>query len=311
MIIENRISLLRLLKVIWKRLIMIAIIAFISVATLIYFELTRYAIDRSIPLIIGTAIAIFLGFRTNSAYERWWEARVIWGRVINDSLNIGRSLRDFVDQSNPDSEALIRRFCLRQAAWAYSLDRQLKGQGISPEVETLLSQDEFESLKTSPDPALTLLLKQGSAVRTAFDDGHIDTYQNIALQGLLSDLTTHMGGCNRIKGTQFPTHYSYFTEVFIWIFLLLLGLSLPSNGGSDALQASTSGYFAIPAIILIGWVFFMVEGIARYMQTPFENNRNVIPMHTLSRKIEIGLRMTMGETEGLPKQLEPADGALM
>ncbi len=92
---------------------------------------------------------------------------------------------------------------------------------------------------------------------------------------------------------------------------MLLGLSLPSHGGTDALKVFTSGYIAIPAIILIGWVFFMVEGIARYMQTPFENNRNVIPMHALSRKIEIGLRMTIGETDGLPKQIEPVDGALM
>jgi putative membrane protein len=290
---------------------MIAIIAFISVETLIFFELTPYSIDRSIPLIIGTAIAIFLGFRTNSAYERWWEARKIWGRIINDSLSIGRLMRDFVGDSNPDSKALIERFCLRQAAWAYSFDRQLKGQGISPEVETLLTKEEFEGLKSSPDPALTLLLEQGNEIHSALKNGQIDTYQSIALQELLSNLTTHFGGCNRIKGTKFPTHYSYFTEVFIWIFLLLLGLSLPSHGGTDALKVFTSGYIAIPAIILIGWVFFMVEGIARYMQTPFENNRNVIPMHALSRKIEIGLRMTIGETDGLPKQIEPVDGALM
>jgi len=311
MIVENRISFLRLFKIIWRRLLMIALVAFASVAILIYFELSRFAIDRSIPLIIGTAIAIFLGFRTNSAYERWWEARVIWGRIVNDSLNLGRSLRDFANDSNEDAVATVKRVCLRQAAWAYTLDCQLKGKGISLELDTLLDPHELAQVRESADPALAILLNQSQEIKLAHQNNQIDTYQNIALQELLNQLTTHLGGCNRIKGTKFPTHYSYFTEVFIWIFLLLLGLSLPSHDEVATLEAISSGYVAIPAIILIGWVFFMVDGIAHYMQAPFDDNRNVIPMRALSRKIEIGLRMTSGQTENLPTQIEPVDGALL
>ena len=321
MIVENRISIVRLLSVIWLRLLVIAVVAIGTVAPLVYFELSRYAIDRSIPLIVGTAIAIFLGFRTNSAYERWWEARKLWGGILNDSLNLGRLCRDLIgatdqssldetnDQINPKSIAVLREICYRQAAWAYVFDRELKDLPQDQSIEHLLEHEECELVKQSTDPALFLLLQQGDTIRRAFNDRQLDTFQVNLIQEKLSCLTGYMGACNRIKHTNFPTHYSYFTKVFVWIFLVLLGLSLPSDQGVESANTEFASYTVILAIILIGWVFFMVDGIGEYMQSPFKNNRNVIPMKAISRKIEIGLGMTMSETD-LPKPIEPIEGAL-
>ncbi len=298
MIVGNKISIIRLLKIIWFRLAMITMVVFLSVGPLVFFQISQFAIDRSIPLIFGTAIAILLGFRTNSAYERWWEARIIWGRILNDSLSLGRLMRDYSDPQLPESTAAVKQLCFRQSAWAYALDRQLKGLNLDDDLVRLLETDEFEAIKKSADPALDLLLNQSRLIRIAKANGMIDTYQCIAIQDLLTRLTAHMGGCHRIKGTNFPTHYSYFTEVFIWIFLLLLGLSLSSSHGI-ATNGIPFGYASIPAIILIGWVFFMVDGIAQYMQSPFENNRNVIPMKTLATKIEIEKkRLIDGQFDG-------------
>lgn len=320
MIVENRISLIRLLSVIWRRLLAISVVVTATVAPLIFFGLSKYAIDRSIPLVVGTAIAIFLGFRTNSAYQRWWEARTKWGGILNDSLNLGRLCRDLIgttdkswlDETNDQSskaKATLRAICYRQAALASVFDRQLKELPQDQSLEHLLRPDECELVKQSGDPAFFLLLQQGKTIRRAFEEGQFDTFQVNLIQETLSRLTIHMGGCNRIKHTNFPTHYSYFTRVFVWIFLVLLGFSLPSFQGVELAANEAASYVVIPAIILIGWVFFMVDGIGDYMQSPFQNNRNVIPMTTLSRKIEIGLRMTLGETD-LPSPIKPVDGVL-
>lgn len=323
MIVDKRISFIRLFKVIWLKLLMIVLVALLTVGPLIYFELSRYAIDRSIPLVFGTAIAIFLGFRTNSAYERWWEARKLWGAILNDSLNLGRQARmlikvpsgaKFDSQQEHDTAVrecrnLVREICYRQIAWAYSFNWQLKELPIDPKIESFLTPEEYEQVTKSPDPALMLLLKQGDSLAFAYESNWLDVREMLQMHITLNRITDRMGGCNRTKATNFPTHYSYFTKVFIWIFLVLLGFSLPSWQEVDVARDELGSYIAIPAIILIGWVFFMVDGISEYMQSPFENNRNVIPMETLAQKIEIGLRMTLDETD-LPQPLKPKDGVL-
>ena len=103
------------------------------------------------------------------------------------------------------------------------------------------------------------------------------------------------------KNTVFPAHYTFFTKVFIWVFLILLGLSLP--GHEDV------GYFSVPAVFVIGWVFFLVDGIGDYMQDPFEENRNSTPVSSIARTLEINLKELLGEDE-LPEPLRPVEGAL-
>ncbi|MFT5175352.1 MAG: putative membrane protein [Gammaproteobacteria bacterium] len=304
MIVQKHISFVQLIRIIWLELLAILAVATFTVTSLIYFHLGEYAINASIPLVFGTAIAIFLGFRTNSAYERWWEARKLWGAIISDSRNLVRLCNDFLGTANRSDlathDSVVREICYRQAAWAQLLNRRFKELPLVG-VEHLLSDDELAAIDKANDPALMLLSSQGRSVRAALEAGLLDSRQSVLIEETLSRLFDHYGGCQRIKFTVFPVHYSFFTRVFIWIFLFLLGFSLPFHENAN--------YFLIPAIFLIGWVFFMVEGIGSYMQDPFENNRNVIPMDALARMIEINLREMIGDTE-LPKPVEPIDGAL-
>lgn len=323
MIVDHRISILRLLKIIWLRLLLIFLVAAVTILSLVYFDLSKFAIDRSIPQIFGTAIAIFLGFRTNSAYERWWEARRLWGAILNDSLNLGRQVRDFTitEPSNQEDrdqtegcslsgKKVAQEVCYRQIAWAHVLNRQLKGAALGREVEDFLDATDYQEIQRLANPTWHLLLKQSESLATAYRSGRFDSMQNRVMQDTLSRLTEHMGGCNRIRNTNFPTHYSYFTRVFIWMFLILLGLSLPSYQGTEGVTDGLVALIGIPAVVLIGWVFFMIDGIGSYMQSPFEDNRNVIPMEALTRQIEIGLRMALDETN-IPEPLQPSDGVLL
>ncbi len=304
MIVEPRISFIRLFRIIWMELILILIVSSVTVWTLIYFQLDEYAINATIPVVFGTAIAIFLGFRTNSAYERWWEARKIWGLIVGDSRNLVRLCVDCFDSlANTQSEkaaALTREICYRQIAWVRLLDRYLKGLPLTG-FEHLLNEVDLAAVQRAHDPSLALLNAQGLSVRKALHDNLLDVRQSVLLEETLTRLYDEYGACQRIKFTVFPVHYTFFTRVFIWIFLVLLGFSHAFN--------EYANYSLIPAIFLIGWVFFMVEGIGNYMQAPFLNNRNVIPMDALSRMIEINLREMLGEVD-LPEPIEPIDGAL-
>lgn len=305
MIVEKRISFRRLVKLIWRELVCIAIVSTIPPVVLVHFGRVDYAINGAIPLVVGTAIAIFLGFRTNSAYDRWWEARKLWGGIISDSRNLVRQAQHFVGSiGNSDADAdriRVREIAFRQIALGYLMDYQLKDVPLGNKIDRWLSESDRVAAASSRDPALALITRQGRSMRGAVDAGRSDTRQMVLFEETLNRLSDQWGGCQRIKTTVFPVHYQFFTRVFIWIFLVLLGFSLPAH--------QNASYTAIPAIFLIGWVFFMVEGIGSYMQDPFVNNRNVIPMDSLACVIEGNVLETIGETE-LPPPVEPIEGAI-
>ena len=307
MIIESHISFVRLLRVMWHRLIFLFLVALTTVLAsygLKEYEHWAAGIDLSVPLVLGTALSIFLGFRTNSGYERWWEARKLWGAIINDTRSACRLFKDFLGaQGEPDADGNRERidsFFLRQAAWSQVLAQQLRGLPPMQGTDHLLSAEEKAAIGASKNPAMAVLFAQGAAVREASMAGQLDVRQAVYIEETISHLTDHQGGCERIKKTVFPAHYTFFTKIFIWVFLVLLGLSLPGQGGV--------GLFSIPAVFLIGWVFFLVDGIGDYMQDPFENNRNSTPMLTIARMLEIDVRELKGDKD-LPDPIAPVDGA--
>ena len=306
MIIEKRISFLRLIRLIWRELLCILVVSTLPVVLLIFFDLVDYALNASIPMVIGTAIAIFLGFRTNSAYERWWEARKLWGSIGAESRNLVRQCRSAIGSTHPENSkadtATVQKICYRQIAWVRLLNARLKELPMDEQENVhLLSEADSSDLLNANDPLLAIQNRQSTDVRDCFRSGRIESHQFTMIEETINRLVESYGGCQRIKSTVFPVHYTFFTRVFIWTFICLLAFSLPSHENAN--------YSLIPAIFLIGWVFFMVEGIGSYMQDPFENNRNVIPMNALSRAIEIDLRECIGETD-LPDPIKPIDGAL-
>ena len=282
------------------------------VVPIVYFNLRHITIDMTTPLILGTAISIFLGFSTNASYDRWFSARGSWGDLNANTRNMalviarfnpGRS--DDMHQPTPAKPSpLADRMTRRLIAWTWVLNRQLKGRSPLKDMDRYLEPEELESLSGVHNPALKLLFNQGDDIRQAVADGQIcsagaDEFEIIAAQ---RELIAIQSRCEGLRTTPFPTHYTFFTDVFIWLLVILLSLSLP--------EVENSGYFAIPMVVLIGWIFTMVDGIGDYMDEPFEDNRNVIPMDTISRNLEIDLlAFVLGEKE-LPQKMEPVDGAL-
>lgn len=267
-----------------------------------YYTLEGIHVPITLISVPGTVIALLLGFRTNSAYDRWWEARIIWGAIVNDSRTWVRQLMTFIPFKNRVSGdfQLIREMGLRHVAWNYALTRHLRKQNPMQGLKGLISEEEIEKLKKKNNVPNALLYTQAEKLKSTHKDKLIDAYQFVQLDSTLSRLTDSMGKCERIKNTVFPSSYSLLVDllIYLWIFFLPFGL------------VDVIGYIMIPTAISLAFSFLVIDRIAVYMQDPFENMPSDTPMFTLSRAIEINIKQEL-KLEHIPEPMQPEHGVLM
>ena len=255
----------------------------------------------AIPAMLGTVLSVLLGFRTAAAYDRWWEARKVWGGIVNDSRTFGRKILTLIENQDDELPSpLQRRLIHRQIAWPYTLARSLRGQDTLADVENLLDLKEIQSLSKQHNVPNALLMTQGVHLRSAYDDGSITEYFLVSIEETLGRLTDHMGKCERIKKTVFPMYYSYFLSRTVFVFFLLL-----PSGLAPYLE-----WLTVPVALIIMFLFSLIEMAGTILQDPFENHPSDPPITAISRTIDINLRQQLGETD-FPEPLVPVDGVLM
>jgi len=282
MILEKRIPLKYWFKEIkWDLLI-------VSVFSAIIYFIKLYLINLDIPVSIGaflgTAIALLLSFKLSQSYDRWWEARKIWGAIVNDSRTLVIQLKQFSKESD---KSIVKTMAYRQIAWCYALGRYLRKQDVLVNLEDFISEDEIASIRHKNHVPLTLLDHHGQNVRALHKENSLNDYQQIQLDTTILKFTASMGMAERIKNTVFPRTYRNVLHFFIYIFLLLLSLALEN----------VYGFLEIPLLILISIPFFMLEKIAFVIQDPFENKPTDTAMTSIARTIEINIKELLGEKE--------------
>lgn len=298
------------LKIPWKpifndlKISMIFIIIYMSGISIVdyYLPLELIHIPLSLITVPGTVIALLLGFRTNSAYDRWWEARIVWGAIVNDSRTWVRQLMTFISYENKSSAdfALIKKMAFRHVAWNYTLARHLRKQNPLKDVDILLDEMELDNLKSKSNVPNAILYKQGWDIKKLYQNDKLDRYQFVQLDETLTKLTDSMGKCERIKNTVFPASYTLLVEILIYMWIVFLPFGL----------VDMIGYILIPTTISLAFSFLVVERVAVYMQDPFENLPTDTAMLTLSRVIEINIKEELSQ-EDIPEPFTPVDGVLM
>ena len=180
-------------------------------SSLVYIAHTVYnfpgvSIPIAIPAILGTIISLLLAFRSNQAYDRWWEARTLWGSIVNDSRSFARQTLTFVDNSydNEDRSSLRERIIKRQIAWVYSLSKHLRGQNAHETLNNLISDEEKQAVLRLDNTPMALLEQHGNDLRLLLRLGWVNEYQQIAMDETLNRFSNAMGACERIKNTVFP-----------------------------------------------------------------------------------------------------------
>lgn len=262
-----------------------AIVAVYASVVIILHQVNIFSFDISIggvPAILGTVISLLLAFRSNQAYDRWWEARIIWGAIVNDSRSFTRQILSFVGNlyETGSNEELKERLILRQIAWNYALKSSLRGQDPYTEIERLLSPSDYEFIKKYDNVPNAILKLQGMDIHRCCKDGLINTYQQVEIERTLVRLTDSMGKCERIKSTVFPETYTLYIRLSVYLFIMVLPFSL----------FGLFGYVSIPLVIAIGSLFLLIEKMAVHLQDPFENKPTDTPMSSISVKIERDLK---------------------
>lgn len=247
-------------------------------------------ISAIIPTVLGTAIAFFIGFNNNQAYDRWWEARKIWGALVNDSRSFARNLINYTDDP-----AVAKRMVCRHLAFIYALKANLRGVVDEIYVKYLPGEDAQELLRHQNN-ANALLNIQAREVQRLYATQQIDGFKYLDLNAMLTRFTDSMGMCERIKNTVFPTTYTYLTKVFIWLFVVTFTLVI----------SQTMGYWSIFMGWLIGFVFVSTQINGMSLVNPFDGKISSLPLNNIARTIEINL-LEMLEEKDIPEPIRPVN----
>ena len=206
MLIVQNIRLSRVLRNTWQ----IDIIMIVS-CTLAYFIRTvlikhHFEIPAIIPTVLGTAIAFFVGFNNNQAYDRWWEARKVWGALVNDSRSWARCVISYISAHETDSHQK-KIMVYRQLAFLYALKAKLRG-AIDESYGKYLSQEDINEINAHSNVPNAILSLQSRDLEQLNKDNHIDGFRFMEMNQLLVKFSDEMGMSERIKNTIFPTSYN-------------------------------------------------------------------------------------------------------
>ncbi len=272
----------------WKVLAIVVLAVFVGWADDVLY--TIFDFDLAIPAFLGTAIVLVLAFRTNKAYMRWWEAKMIWEEIANNSRSWFRMVLKFMEgqnQAQPEANRLRRHLINRQIAWNYVLTSRLREKPPFRDVADYLDQADLAFLEPVDNATQGILFLQSRDLKVALDRGWLGIYTHIELEEILLSLEMAMGKAERIKKTHFPVLYDMLTQVSIFIFCALL---------TYAIRDSTTVFEAAFAI-LISTLFLGLDEIARDMQDPFEDLPTDTPMLAISHQIEREALEMLKETE--------------
>lgn len=299
MLVGNSIRISRILKDTWK--VDLFMIASCTAAYFFHFFLLsrHFDIPTIVPTVLGTAIAFFIGFNNNQAYDRWWEARRVWGALVNDSRSWARDILTYFSSETMNKEAisdLQKEMINRHIAFLYLLKSSLRS--IEDEdYRKYISEEEAVAVNKHSNRHNAILHLQSKRLKEAYDGGLIDGYQFLQMDALLVKFTDEMGMSERIKNTVFPTTYSYLTKVFIWLFVMAIEL----------VTVQSMGVWSIGMSWLIGFVFVSTQINGMSLVNPFENISVGIPLNQITRTIEINLLQMMG-AKNTPEAVKPLHG---
>lgn len=289
--------------------------------------------------LIGTAVAFIVGFKNNATYGRLWEARQIWGSIINSSRSWGILVRDFTTIKNTgdtishdDLAQIHKRLIYRHIGWLTALRFQLREprpwenlkksynaeyrshysipeleEQLNVELAKYFSENEFDYILGKKNRATHVIALQSADLRMLAEKGLIDNFRHVEMENMLVNLYEQQGKCERIKNFPYPRQFATLNLYFVCLFTLLVPFGMLQE--FDKLGEHFI-WLTIPFTVLVCWVFLTMDKIGEVTENPFEGSPNDIPMAALSRTIEIDLRELLDEKD-LPPPVSAVNNILM
>lgn len=273
----------------------LAVTASVEVWGLTFLELPR------LPLaVVGAALGIFVSFRTNQAYDRWWEGRKLWGRMINESRHWASQATKYLDNSESS-----RNLVHRHTGYVHALRCLLRQQDPFSDKEFMarieVAGDDVEVLRKESNLTHALLDRQLDKLVALNKEGALNDFRLQSMDGTLRQLINIQGGCERIEKTPMPPLYGLLANRLVLFYAVLFPLAI----------VKPMGWWTIPVNLLVCTAFSLIAEAGRVLEDPFTMFFNGLPLSSISRMIEVNARQRLGETD-LPPQLTPnASGVLM
>ncbi|MDI1449980.1 bestrophin family ion channel [Polyangium sp. 6x1] len=255
--------------------------------------------------LIGLALSIFLGFRNNTSYDRFWEGRKLWGGLVNTTRTITRQILTLVNETPErpaESDAVTafrKEMVYRIIGYTHALRLHLRDQDRLEELGPFLAAAEIEALRGELNRPTAILQSAAFRLRDAWQRGWIHPYHLSVLEQSLTVLTDLQGGCERIKSTPIPLSYTSLIHQLVAIYCFALPFGI----------AKTVGVFTPVVVGIVAYAFYGLDAIGDEIENPFGTDANDLPLSGLSRMIEVNLRQRLGETD-LPPLLKPKGGLL-
>jgi ion channel-forming bestrophin family protein len=260
----------RIFKILFTNTLIIGTYTFILTYVIEDIYHLNFRSTTAVHSLLGIVLGLFLVFRTNSAYDRWWEGRKLWGSLVNSSRNLALKVSTM---ANREEEKLF--FSSMIGNFAFSLKEHLRDRIKIEDMENMSAEDKKEMLVYGNGPTF-ILTKMYEKLDEMLETGSINGQQLIVIDNELKQFTDILGACERIKNTPIPYNYSMFMKKFIFIFTITLPFGFMSN----------FDYWTVPIVVLIFNLLVSIELIAEEIEDPFGTDKNDLPTDELAIKIK-------------------------
>ncbi|WP_306350065.1 bestrophin family protein [Flavobacterium sp. '19STA2R22 D10 B1'] len=231
-------------------------------------------LNPAIFTLFGIALAIFLGFRNNVSYDRFWEGRKLWGALLNDTRSLARQAHTLIE--GEDYKPQQTDFIKQLTALVHALKHQLRNTDADPDLQRLLPNTMANSLKNNTFKPIVIMKSLGLWIQNARREGRIDSIQQIAFDENLNKISDIIGGCERISSTPIPYTYSVLLHrtVYMYCFMLPFGF------------VESLGWITPFIIVFVAYTFTALEAIADELEDPFGTQPNDLALDAMSEMIE-------------------------
>lgn len=243
--------------------------------------------------IFGVALSLFLGFRNNAAYDRWWEARKLWGAMIADVRTLGRHVSIFV--SNDVDRARILSCAV---AFAHLHRGFLRNIDVSNDIIDWIDDEKTKAMVAQKNPADAALRSIADKVGKLTEQDEISGFGQFAISQTLSSLALAQAGCERILTTPLPFVYSLLIRRTTYLYCWLLPFAL----------IEATGWFTPIFAAVVAYVFFGLQAVTNELELPFRNVQNGLPLDAMCRVIEISVSEALSRPA--PNALTPENYVL-
>ena len=310
MIVRQHLRVDKTLKFSWKNILFSGVCGGVACIGYYCLNVKFVFIPPAVVAILGTALAIILGFRNSAVYERWWDARDVWAGIASESRTFTRQAMTIVDPKNYSDELweVAASAVKQQLAWVNAMRLQLRGIADPDkwieDVGQLLSKSDFEMLLSKGNRATHISMINGNTIKELQAHDSMDIFSYIQMDDTITRLTDLQGRAEKIKNTPLPRPYDYYTLAFLGLFTLLFPFAFVGD-----FTAVGVPWGIVPVTVVVSWFFYQLYAFGHALSNPFENFETDVPLDAICREIEIDL-MEVISADSIPAPIQAVKGIL-